>query len=121
MLFRSLKGSTDIEFMKRAAESVMVPEFVPRQGVKIVSDPKEEEKLKARALRAVVQDDFVTLGEVLNLAPVEKWSKWENKAGKDLLTLSQERGSSSAYSALARALGLNLSRLSTKLRASASW
>jgi len=66
----------------------------------------EEDKLKARALRAVVQDDFVTLGEVLNLAPVEKWSKWENKAGKDLLTLSQERGSSSAYSALARALGM---------------
>lgn len=68
--------------------------------------PDEEEKLKARALRAVVQDDFVTLGEVLELAPVEKWSKWENKAGKDLLTLSQERGSSSAYSALARALGM---------------
>mmetsp|Transcript_85682 Transcript_85682/g.164938 ORF Transcript_85682/g.164938 Transcript_85682/m.164938 type:complete len:696 (-) Transcript_85682:62-2149(-) len=66
----------------------------------------EEEKLKARALRAVVQDDSATLGEVLNLAPVDKWSRWENKAGKDLLTLSQERGSSSAYSALARALGM---------------
>ena len=43
-----LKGSTDDEFMKRAAESVMVPEFMPKQGVKIVSDPKEEEKLKAQ-------------------------------------------------------------------------
>ena len=30
-----LKGSTDIEFMKRAAESVMVPEFVPRQAADI--------------------------------------------------------------------------------------
>ena len=32
-----LKGSTDIEFMKRAAESVMVPEFVPKQAADIPS------------------------------------------------------------------------------------
>jgi len=37
---------------------------------------------------------------------VNTWSRWENRAGKDLLTLSQERGSSCAYSVLAKALGM---------------
>ncbi|CAK0817910.1 unnamed protein product, partial [Prorocentrum cordatum] len=31
---------------------------------------------------------------------------WENKAGKDLLTLAQERGSTCVYAMLARALGM---------------
>ena len=30
--------------MKKVADTVMVPEFVPKQGVKIESDPKAEEK-----------------------------------------------------------------------------
>jgi len=68
--------------------------------------PPEEAEFKAQALRAVVADDTKALEEVLQRLPVEIWSKWENKAGKDLLTLSQERGSSRAYSLLARYLGL---------------
>lgn len=79
--------------------------LIPRED-SLSLEPEEEEKLKAKALRAVVQDDFSTLGEVLELAPVDKWSRWENRAGKDLLTLSQERGSSCAYSVLAKALGM---------------
>jgi len=39
-----LKGSTDVDYLKRVADSVMVPEFVPKSGVKIASDPKEAEK-----------------------------------------------------------------------------
>jgi len=39
-----LKGSDDMGFFKRYADSVMVPEFVPKQGVRIQSDPKEEKK-----------------------------------------------------------------------------
>jgi len=66
---------------------------------------EEEEKLKARALRAVVKDDVAVVTEVLNLAPVEKWSKWQNKNGKDLLTMSLEFGSSRTYHILARELG----------------
>ena len=42
-----LKGTTDRAKIKKAVEAVMVPEFVPRAGVKIQSDPKEEEKEKA--------------------------------------------------------------------------
>eukprot|EP00931_Biecheleriopsis_adriatica_P122022 TRINITY_DN9704_c0_g1_i1.p1 TRINITY_DN9704_c0_g1~~TRINITY_DN9704_c0_g1_i1.p1 ORF type:complete len:727 (-),score=186.97 TRINITY_DN9704_c0_g1_i1:216-2396(-) len=68
--------------------------------------PEEEEKLKAQALRAVVQDDCDSLLEVLTRARKDVWSRWENKAGKDLLTLSQERGSSSVYSLLAKSLGM---------------
>eukprot|EP00442_Polarella_glacialis_P025672 CAMPEP_0115166904 /NCGR_PEP_ID=MMETSP0227-20121206/74368_1 /TAXON_ID=89957 /ORGANISM="Polarella glacialis, Strain CCMP 1383" /LENGTH=762 /DNA_ID=CAMNT_0002579461 /DNA_START=75 /DNA_END=2365 /DNA_ORIENTATION=+ len=68
--------------------------------------PDEEEKLKAQALRAVVQDDCASLAEVMLQAHSTIWSRWENKAGKDLLTLAQERGSSSAYSVLAKALGM---------------
>lgn len=66
----------------------------------------EVEKLKAQALRAVVQDDCPSLAEVLKLVRRSVWSRWENKAGKDLLTLSQERGSSMAYSMLAKSLGM---------------
>lgn len=66
----------------------------------------EEERLKAKALRAVVQDDCAALQEVLEQAPPGALARWHNRAGKDLLTLSQERGSASAYSVIARALGV---------------
>lgn len=68
--------------------------------------PEEEEKIKAKALRAVVQDDGETLESILGVVPSDTWSRWENRAGKDLITLSQERGSATAYSVLAKALGL---------------
>mmetsp|Transcript_49337 Transcript_49337/g.117376 ORF Transcript_49337/g.117376 Transcript_49337/m.117376 type:complete len:532 (+) Transcript_49337:107-1702(+) len=61
---------------------------------------------RVKAFRAVAQDDCDSLLEVLDTLSVDVWSKWQNKAGKDLITLSQERGSSWAYSVLARALGL---------------
>ena len=35
--------------MKKVADTVMVPEFVPKQGVKIESDPKAEEKAQQEA------------------------------------------------------------------------
>jgi len=54
-----LKGSDDVDFMKRVADSVMVPEFVPKQGVKIESDPKAEEKAKQEAAQAPMDDDQV--------------------------------------------------------------
>jgi hypothetical protein len=63
-------------------------------------------ELKAKALKAVVQDDAEALEEILDGVPKDVWSKWENKAGKDLLCLSQERGTSSAYSSIARHLGI---------------
>jgi len=66
----------------------------------------EEAAIKVKAFRAVVQDDTAVLLEILQRLTIEVWSKWQNKAGKDLLTLSQERGSSGAYSVLAKALGL---------------
>lgn len=83
----------------------------------VVDDPAEDdakpeisndeaEKLKAQALRAVVQDDCPSLADVLKIVRRTVWSRWENKAGKDLLTLSQERGSSMAYSMLAKSLGM---------------
>lgn len=73
-----------------------------------ISDTEAQkiEKLKAQALRAVVQDDCPSLAEVLKVVRRSVWSRWENKAGKDLLTLSQERGSSMAYSMLAKSLGM---------------
>jgi hypothetical protein len=66
----------------------------------------DEAELKVQAMRAVVGDDTKSLAEVLERLPVDIWSTWQNKAGRDLLTLSQERGSYSAYSLLARHLGL---------------
>jgi len=66
----------------------------------------EEERVKAKALRAVCQDDGVALVEVLETTPIEVVSGWQNRAGTDLLTLSEERGSAHAYSVLAKALGM---------------
>merc|ERR1719424_1881559 len=62
--------------------------------------------LKMKAFRAVVQDDTGSLDEVLVALPVAAWSEWQNKAGKTLLALSEERGSSLACAALMRALGM---------------
>jgi len=66
----------------------------------------EKAELKAKAFKAVVRDECDTLAKVLEAVPKSVWSAWENKAGKDLLTLSQERGSSGAYSLLAKALDM---------------
>eukprot|EP00928_Gymnodinium_smaydae_P036114 TRINITY_DN2528_c0_g1_i1.p1 TRINITY_DN2528_c0_g1~~TRINITY_DN2528_c0_g1_i1.p1 ORF type:complete len:773 (+),score=236.64 TRINITY_DN2528_c0_g1_i1:45-2321(+) len=71
-----------------------------------VTGTDEEERWRPQALRATVQDDPEKLQEVLDHVRVEVWSRWQNKAGKDLLTLAQERGSSLAYSMLAKAMGL---------------
>jgi hypothetical protein len=70
--------------------------------------PTEAElaEMKAKAFRSVVQDNTSILLEVLQRLEIDTWREWQNKAGKDLLTLSQERGSSGAYSVLAKALGL---------------
>lgn len=69
------------------------------------SEDEHAENRKA-AFRAAVQDDVQSLGAVLEVVPTEVWRLWENKAGKDLLTLSTERGSTNAYALLAENLGL---------------
>jgi len=83
------------------------PAYAPSEKVveRKVTDQMLTE-LRTQAFRAVVKDDTASLSSVLEQLPVDMWSRWENKAGKDLLTLSQERGSSGAYSLLSKALGL---------------
>jgi len=66
----------------------------------------EKSEAKSRAMRAVVQDDVVSLRSVLSNVQQAEWTAWQNKAGKDLITLAQERGSSGAYAELAKQLGL---------------
>jgi len=66
----------------------------------------EEQALQSSAQGAVVRDDAETLKDVLDRVDVDVWCQWKNKAGKDLLTLSEERGSTTAYSFLAQALGI---------------
>jgi len=62
-----LKGATDRAFIKKVLDSVMVPEFVPRSGVKINSDPKEEEKEKEAA--AAAPDDDSICDEITKQLP----------------------------------------------------
>jgi len=69
-----------------------------------VCPPEVEAEFKTKAFRAVVQDDCDSLSKVLDMVKPRWWSKWENKAGKDLLTLSEERGSSKAYLLLGKTL-----------------
>merc|ERR1712025_79843 len=40
------------------------------------------------------------------MGPVNLWSTWRNKADRDLLGLSEERGASVAYCIVARHLGI---------------
>jgi len=66
----------------------------------------DESELRTKALRAAARDDRKALTEVLAAVHVDVWSKWKNRAGQDLLALSEARQSSDAYSLLASALGL---------------
>lgn len=65
----------------------------------------EYDKLKVMAFRAVAQDDCAALAEVLENVHQDIWNSWQNKAGDDLLTLSQ-RKTGETYSMLARELGM---------------
>jgi len=64
-----LKGSTDRASIKKMAESAMVPEFVPRSGVKISSDPKEEEKAKQEAASSTLPDEDNICEEITKQLP----------------------------------------------------
>jgi len=86
------------------ATSPPSPEDTTPKALPVVP-PEEEAQLKQKALRAVVADDVVTLSGVIDRLPVEVWYAWRNKGGKDLVTLSEERGATCAYSVLAKALG----------------
>merc|ERR1719330_363307 len=92
--------------------SEVAPEMeVPSVEQTVALAPEEETKLRLAAFRAVVKDDIETLGDIIHeKVPLDIWKNWMNKGGKDLLTLSEERGSSAAYSMLARALGLMKNR-----------
>merc|ERR1712137_391607 len=61
---------------------------------------------KSKAFRAAAQNDLGTLNEIIESVSIDTWSKWENRAGKTLLTLSEERRSTNVHSQLARALGI---------------
>lgn len=88
------------------------PETTPEapeaeESLMLAFTDEEQAELRAKAFRAVVKDDTKALAEVIyGLVPLTMWRRWENKGGKDLLTLSEERGSKAAYSMLAKALGL---------------
>ncbi|CAE7762687.1 unnamed protein product [Symbiodinium pilosum] len=93
-----------------ATEEAQEPEEV--EEVEELEEPptslsqEEQDALKKEAFRNVVQDKMQELDDVLAKLPVRIWSSWENKAGRDLITLSQERGSSGAYCILAKRLGM---------------
>uniref|UniRef100_A0A7S1AGM8 Uncharacterized protein n=1 Tax=Noctiluca scintillans TaxID=2966 RepID=A0A7S1AGM8_NOCSC len=81
----------------------------PAQSSQVGNPPAgllDEAELKPRAFRAVAQDNVEALETVLRGVSPDVWSFWQNKAGKDLLSLSEERGSGNAYRYLAKENGL---------------
>lgn len=62
--------------------------------------------LRLAAFRAVVKDSVEDLSKAIEGIRLSVWSTWENKAGKDLLTLAIERGSQRCHVHLSKALGL---------------
>jgi len=61
---------------------------------------------KSKAFRAAAQNDSGTLTEIIESVSIDTWSKWENRAGKTLLTLSEERRSAAVHWQIAKALGI---------------
>lgn len=57
-----------------------------------------------KAFRAVAHDDMSSLAAIIGGMPASTWLRWQNKAKKDLLTMSRERNSKGAYALLKRAL-----------------
>jgi ubiquitin-activating enzyme E1 len=55
--------------MKKVADTVMVPEFVPKQGVKIESDPKAEEKAQQEAAASAPMDDDEVCADIIKSLP----------------------------------------------------
>lgn len=86
-----------------AQEAILKP---PPESSKVDAPPELVAQLRTQAFRCVVQSDCETLISILESIDKQVWSSWENKAGKDLLTLAQERGSNEAYSVIAKQLGL---------------
>lgn len=82
----------------------------PRSGAHLSptapGEHTEEGKLKARALKAIAQDNSEDLQEILAQIPITLVRDWKNKAGTDLLTLAEERKKGKSYSVLAKAMGL---------------
>lgn len=62
--------------------------------------------MRLPAFRAVAQDDGAGLADILEKVPVEVWQAWTNKGGTTLLALSEDRGSSTTYGVLVKALGM---------------
>jgi len=54
----------------------------------------------------VVKDDTKELNNIFNNLSQDVWSSWHNRAGKNLLTLAQERRAAGSYALIGRALGL---------------
>lgn len=107
-----LATATSLPWMSEpsfASKLVATRSIADSKRATAAEDDEHAESRKA-AFRAVVQDDVHALHAVLQEVSVDVWRLWENKAGRDLLTLSMERGSTSAYALLTKALGLVIER-----------
>jgi len=71
-----------------------------------LGEADSETALRLQAFRAVVKDDTKELNNILNNLSQDVWSSWQNKGGKNLLTLAQERQATGSYALIGRALGL---------------
>lgn len=94
---------------RATASRTSAPETTPEALSPIARERhvlEDDSELRTKAFRAVVKDDTEALAEVTSKVPVLVWKGWSNKGGKDLLTLSEERGSKESYSMLAKALGV---------------
>lgn len=86
----------DLPAKSSTAKSSTAPAPVPEEteSVPAISrlSVEEEDKLKTEAFRACASGNAERLLEVLDGVPVNVWERWQNKAGKDLEQLCQERG-----------------------------
>jgi len=98
-------GTNSFTMLQVSGSGGVSPVGAPQIDVRLLSQ-EEEADVRAKAFRAVAQDDCQALTDLLDGVPLGLWSAWQNKAGKDLMTLSEERGSCNASTLLAKALGL---------------
>lgn len=73
----------------------------PKPGV----ETDEEKITKAKAFRAVANNDHESLQEVLDCTDIETMQRWLNKAGESLLVVAEKRRSN-LFAMLAKAFGI---------------
>jgi len=102
--WRNNGGQDLVTLCKERAAFKVYAVVAPDVGLPMELNGNSCAEPRQKAFRAVVQDDMASLAMIICGLPPDEWFRWQNRAGKNLLTMSQERKSSGAHALLKKAL-----------------